>query len=204
MPRQEVTDLLAAWRQGRDGARDELFDRVYGELRRIAGAQVRLQPATMAPTELVHETYLKLIGSARVSAVDRGHFFSLAARAMRQILVDSSRRRRAAKRGGLDQKIGLDEVAEPAAPFDEDQELLALEEALQQLAERSPRLVRLVELRHFAGLPMEEIAEVLEVSSRTLRRDWRTARAFLHARMRGGPVPAEGGTSVVDDPDGQG
>jgi RNA polymerase sigma factor (TIGR02999 family) len=179
-----VTDLLVAWRDGQESARDELFDRVYTELRRIAGAQVRLQPSTMAPTELVHETYLKLLGSAQVSAVDRGHFFSLAARAMRQILVDGSRRRRALKRGGLDQKIALEDAPEAVAPFDEDGQLLALEQALQQLGERDPRLVQLVELRHFAGLPMEEIAEVLGVSSRTLRRDWRTARAFLHARLR--------------------
>lgn len=192
--RAEVTDLLHAWRAGDGRAEEELFERVYGELRRIAGAQVRAHVATLAPTELVHEVYLKLLGR-RPDVADREHFYSLAARAMRHVLVDSARRRKAAKRGGGavdgDFDLAMIQVIGDEGSLD----LVALDEALGQLEALNPRLVRLVELRHFAGLSVEETARELEVSPRTVKRDWRTARAFLFDRIGGdGPNPAESPT----------
>ncbi len=182
-PQAAVTDLLVAWRGGDLAAQDELFERVYVELRRIAGAQVRMQSATMAPTELVHETYLKLLGSASVHAVDRGHFFSLAARAMRHILVDAARRRHALKRGGERSPVDLDMAMVVDTRTDEGLDLLALDQALEHLGKLNPRLVQIVEMRHFAGLSVEETAEQLGLSERTVKRDWRTARAHLYDRL---------------------
>lgn len=189
--RADVTDLLHAWRAGDAHAEEQLFERVYGELRRIAGAQVRAHVATLAPTELVHEVYLKLLGR-RPDVADREHFYSLAARAMRHVLVDSARRRNAAKRGGGAVEGDFDLAMVQVVGDEGSLDLVALDEALAQLEALNPRLVRLVELRHFAGLSVEETARELAVSSRTVKRDWRTARAFLFDRMRG----AEGGEAV--------
>lgn len=180
--RTEVTDLLHAWRAGDERAEELLFDRVYGELRRIAGAQVRAHVATLAPTELVHEVYLKMLGR-RPSVADREHFYSLAARAMRHVLVDSARRRKAVKRGGGAVDGDFDLALVQVVGDDGNLDLVALDEALGQLEALNPRLVRLVELRHFAGLSVEETARELKVSTRTVKRDWRTARAFLFDRI---------------------
>lgn len=179
-----VTELLVACREGDPQAEDLLFDRVYSELRRIAGAQVRMRSTTMLPTELVHETYLKLLGDQVVNARDRGHFFALAARAMRHILVDAARRKTAQKRGGNVTAVKIDEGAIEPAIDDNPMDVLALDEALIDLQEVSPRSVQIVELRHFAGLSVEETARELGCSTRTVKRDWRSARAFLFDRLR--------------------
>ncbi len=181
-----ITEGLAAARLGDRDAFNTVFTAVHDELRRLARAQRRRHSpdATLDTTALVHETYLKLALPANLSVEDRGHFFALAARAMRQILVTSARRRQAQKRGGG--MPALSAGAEFAggvplsgvSPFSLP-ELLAIHQSLERLEELDAELARLVELRFFAGLTEEEIAELRGVSSRTVRRDWKAARAFL-------------------------
>jgi RNA polymerase sigma factor (TIGR02999 family) len=182
-PAGEVTLLLAAARGGDRDAFDRVYALVYGELRRIAHGQLRhgLRDPTLSTTALVHEAYLKLVPHADAPLADRQHFFALAARAMRQILVDAARRRQADKRGGEAARVELDELEVAAAT--RAAEFVALDEALARLESVDERLTRLVELRFFAGLSMAELAELLEVSERTLGRDWRRARAFLQLEM---------------------
>ncbi|MGH9379995.1 MAG: sigma-70 family RNA polymerase sigma factor [Thermoanaerobaculia bacterium] len=178
----ELTELLHAWSHGDKGAADILFPLVYDELRQLARRQLGgRRGQTLDTTGVVHEAYLKLVDPSRISIRDRGHFFCLAARAMRQILIDHARRRLAAKRGGgafhgdLDGgRVGLVERAE---------ELLALDEALEHLARFDPESARTVELRFFAGLSVDEAAEALSVSARTVKRNWARARAFLHREL---------------------
>lgn len=176
----EVTRLLAALGSGADAAEERLFPLVYEELRALAGAYFRNQPAdhTLQPTALVHEAYLKLVRDADAAPRDRAHFLALAARVMRQILVDHARRRGRAKRGGEQlQRITLDHAALGANAQALDP--LALEEALQKLAALGERKARLVELRFFGGLSEEEAADVLRISRATAAREWRFARAWL-------------------------
>jgi RNA polymerase sigma factor (TIGR02999 family) len=175
----EVTSLLVALRDGDRAALDRLFEVVYGELRRLARAQLaRSAPhATLSTTALVNEAYVRFAGAHRLSAGDRQHFYSLAARAMRQILVDHSRRRLAQRRGG-------DVEIVPLADWDRPSEVdlagvMAIDDALSRLEALDERLARLVEWRVFAGLTFEEIASAGELSVTTLKRDWRKARAFL-------------------------
>lgn len=189
-PTGEITGLLAAARQGDGSATRRLMDLVYGELRAMARRQLRhRRPGqTITTTALVHEAYLKLVDQNGVPWQDRSHFFSVAALAMRHILVDAARRRVAKKRGGEDVRITLDELnlrdhggdAEAHAV-----EVLAVDRALTALAALNERLSQLVELRFFAGLTEEEAAEVLGTSERTVRRDWRKARAFLFHALSG-------------------
>ena len=169
----DVTRLLASIRDGDRGALDKLFELVYSELRRLASAQLRrVAPhATLSTTALVNEAYVRFAGAERLSAVDRQHFYSLAARAMRQILVDHARRRLAQRRGG-----GVDIVA--LADWDS-----ATEVDLEQVVAIDERLARIVEWRVFGGLTLEEIAEAGELSVTTLKRDWRKARAFLQREL---------------------
>lgn len=178
----EVTGLLRAWSTGDAEAPERLLPLVYAELRRLAAAQMRRERSdhTLQPTALVHEAYVKLVDQ-RLAWKDRGHFFGIAARAMRQVLVDHARRKQAQKRsGGLEVPI---ESAEPAvAPRTLD--LLALDQALHRLAELDARQARLVELRVFAGLTVEEAAGVLECSPATASRDYRHAEAWLRRQMR--------------------
>ena len=182
----EVTELLEAWKQGDEEAPNRLFPVVYSELRRIAHRRRGPVGDTLRTTALVHETYLKLVGGARASYVDRGHFFAVAARAMRHILVDAARRRAAEKRGG---KVQFTTLEEGRVPVEERAaEVVALDEALQLLEELDPRLVQIVEMRFFAGLSVEETAEALSLSTATVKRDWRKARAFLNQRL--GPADA--------------
>src|SRR5262245_41768490 len=184
-----VTQLLARVSAGDDSAIDRLFPLVYQQLRQAAESALRSERPghTLQPTALVHEAYLKLVGSGGIPARDRGHFLSIAARAMRQILVDHARRRRARKRGQGDTPLPLDfPIAEGAGgagmPLDE---LIALDDALAQLSAKSPRLRSVVELRFFAGLNEEEIAETLGVTTRTVQRDWVRARAWLYREVYG-------------------
>jgi RNA polymerase sigma factor (TIGR02999 family) len=176
----EVTRLLAELRAGDRTALDRLFPLVYGELHGRAHRQLaqRRPGDTLSTTALVHEAYLKLTDSAAQSYNDRIHFFAVASRAMRQILVDYARRKAAEKRGGGRRAISLDH-ADLASP-DRADELIALDDGLHELAALDERLARTVELRFFGGLSVEEAAEVLGTSPRTVKRDWRKARAFLY------------------------
>lgn len=156
---------------------------VYNELRRLAGRYMRGERAdhTLQPTALVHEAYPRLIGQHEVAWQNRSHFYGVAARLMRNILVDHARARQAHKRGGQEQKVTFDEALEFAGG--ERTDVLALDEALSRLAQRDPRQARIVELRFFGGLSENEAAEVLGISVRTVKRDWAVARAWLYREI---------------------
>jgi RNA polymerase sigma factor (TIGR02999 family) len=175
----EITRLLGELRAGRREALDDLLPLVYAELRDLARRRLGCAPgvATLSATEIVHETYLRLADRPGLALEDRRHFFAVAAIAMRQILVDRARRRRARKRGGGQRPLDLDQVQ--AGAEDPVELVLSLDQALRRLAEVDERLARVVELRFFGGLSVEEAAEVLEVDPRTVKRDWRKARALL-------------------------
>jgi RNA polymerase sigma factor (TIGR02999 family) len=180
----DVTGLLVAWSDGDEAARDQLIEAVYGELRRLArGYLQRERPGhTLPPTALVHEAYMKLVDQARVRWQNRSQFFAIAAHLMRRILVDHARARSARKRGsGL--RVPLAENNAVLGPPDLD--VLALDSALQRLAETYPRQSELVELRFFAGLTIEELADVLGVAPITVKRDWALAKAWLHREIHG-------------------
>jgi RNA polymerase sigma factor (TIGR02999 family) len=182
MDSHEVTRLLAAARSGDGKALDALYPIVYEDLRGVAHRALSGgRPGdTLDTTALVHEAYIKLHGSAAFLPQDRRHFFAIAARAMRQIVVDHAR-------GGEFQRVDLD--AATIAGDDSGAALLALEDALQKLGELDERLARVVELRFFGGLTVEETAEVLDVDPRTVKRDWRKARAILYLTLEGDSAP---------------
>jgi len=175
--------LLRAWAGGDRAALEKLTPRVYRTLRRIAGYQMQQEQSgqSMQATALVHEAYLELIDVTNVNWQHRAHFFAVSAQIMRHILLDRARRRVAAKRGGTAERLNLDEV--PDLSGDRAQELIALEDALNTLTERDPRKARVVELRFFGGLSVEETAEVLAVSPETVMRDWKFARSWLQAEL---------------------
>lgn len=164
-------------------ALDELFSLAYEELRRLASSVRRDDPsATLSPTALVHEAWLKLADSPSIAATSRLHFKRIAARAMRQVLVDAARRRKAGKRGaGVALVTFNEELDEPAASAEE---VLALDAALEELARISPRQAMMVESRFFGGLDVKETADVLDVSEATILRDWRAAKAWLARELR--------------------
>jgi RNA polymerase sigma factor (TIGR02999 family) len=174
-------------RQGDPDAVGRVFDRVYAEVRRIAHAEMRrVKPAeTMNTTAVVHEAYLKLVTAAGIAWEDRAHFFAVAATAMRQVLVDHARRASTGKRGGGNRAIPLDDVDSGSGILvgHDSDELLALDAALTQLSSIDERLGRVVDLRYFAGLSVDETAKVLGVAERTVKRDWRRARACLLAAL---------------------
>jgi RNA polymerase sigma factor (TIGR02999 family) len=174
-----VTQLLVDWSEGKQAALDELFPIVYQELRRLAARYLRRERAghTLQPTALVHEAFLRLIDQRRVTWQSRAHFFGLAAQMMRRILVNHALSRRAAKRGGPATSIPLDEElhALPQQPLD----VIALDDALKSLALLDAREARIVELRFFGGLTVEETAEVVGISPATVKREWATAKLFL-------------------------
>ena len=179
----DITGLLASWREGDQQAFERLVPLVYDELRRVARRQLRGEPAavTIQPTALVHEVYLRLVNVRRATLAGRSHFFAVATGLMRQILVDHARRRRADKRGGGVTLLHLDEVspAAPAASLD----VIALDQALEALSRIDPRQGRVVELRYFAGLTTTEVADVLDVSTATVEREWAFAKAWLLRRL---------------------
>jgi RNA polymerase sigma factor (TIGR02999 family) len=182
-----VTQLLSRASAGENGAIDRLFPLVYQQLRSAAESVLRSERPghTLQPTALVHEAYLKLVGGGAIPARDRSHFLSIAARAMRQILVDHARRRGARKRGDGETPLPLDfPIADDGRGLALD-ELVALDDALDHLSENSPRLRSVVELRFFAGLNEEQIAETLGVTTRTVQRDWVRARAWLYREVYG-------------------
>jgi len=182
----EVTKLLLAWSEGDQEALDRLMPLVYDELRRLARSYMRRERAghTLQTTALIHEAYLRLIDAGQVRLESRTHFFAVASRLMRQILVDFARSRGYQKRGGGAQQVSLDEALALGQPRDE--ELVALDEALVTLAELDGRKARVVELRFFGGLTETETAEALNVSPETVRRDWRLAKSWLRHRLSGG------------------
>lgn len=182
---EPITSWIAAARSGDREAAERLYGAVYDDLLRLARAQRARLPAgdTLSTTAVVHEAYLRLDRARRLEVADRHHFYSLAARVMRQVLIDGARRELAGRRGaGLEpQPLPPDEaLVAPERPA----ELLALDEALDALAARDPELARVVELHFFGGLPLASVAEIVGGSERTTRRAWRRARAFLYDRIR--------------------
>lgn len=197
----EITRLLRDASHGDKGAFDRLLPRVYQELHRVAHAKLRFERPghTLSTTALVHETYLRLIDQSRVEWQGRSHFFAIASEAMRRILIDYAKRRGAAKRGAgaIHEELDAAEEAGAVPLFSEGQadELLALDEALERLAEFNPRGALVVQYRFFGGLSAEEMAEVLSTSERTIRRTWTVAKAWLRQELAG--VIADGGESLL-------
>ncbi|HET8945747.1 MAG TPA: sigma-70 family RNA polymerase sigma factor [Candidatus Polarisedimenticolia bacterium] len=187
-PSEDITGILSAWGQGEPGAVDRLFPLVYQELRALARRRAgHVRGETMRTTALVHEAYLRLVDQTRATYENRGHFFAVAAKVMRRLVVDHARERAARKRGGDAERIPIDDsvLADPGERVDH----LALDQALGRLEGLDPRLGRLVELRYFAGLTLEETAEAMSISPATVKRDWFKARAFLMQEMAGTPSP---------------
>lgn len=180
-----MTLLIESANRGDAGASARLMEIVYAELRGLAGAYARDQRAghTLQPTALVHEAFVKLVESDGKGFVDRAHFFAVAATAMRQVLMDHARAKRALKRGGERERVTLDEGL--LAGEQRDLDLLALDDALSELERHDARKHRVVELRFFGGLTAEETARVLGVGLTTVESDWRAARAWLHVRLKG-------------------
>lgn len=180
---KEVTQLLIAWSNGEEEALEKLVPLVYDELRRIARRYMRREPAghTLQTTALVNEAYLRLIEQKEMKWQNRAHFFAISAQLMRRILVSMARARHADKRGGEARQVSLDEalvISEERAA-----ELVALDEAMNELAALDPRRSRVVELRYFGGLSVEETAEVLKISPETVMRDWKRAKAWLYTEL---------------------
>ena len=184
---QDVTALLTALSAGQTEALDELMPIIYENLRLIARRHLRQERAdhTMSTTDLVHEAYLKLVNVEQVEWRDRAHFFAMASRAMRRILIDYARSRTRAKRGGQRKRVSLENAFEVAEESPED--LLALEDALQRLEALNERHCRVVEYRFFGGLSIKETAEALGVSVASVKRDWAVTRAWLNREL--GDVP---------------
>jgi len=180
---ENVTQLLQDWSQGNQQALEELLPLIYNELRKMAHSFLYRERTghTLQTTALVHEAYLKLIDQKDARWQNRSHFFAIAAQAMRRILIDSARRHAAMKRGGPQEKLSLDEV--PDLSQEPNTKLLALDEALNALAEIDPEQSRIVELRYFGGLTIEETAEVMKSSPATVKREWAMARAWLHQTL---------------------
>jgi RNA polymerase sigma-70 factor (ECF subfamily) len=184
----QVSQLLLAWSEGEEGAYEQLVPLVYEELHRLAKRYMRKERSghTLQTSALVNEAYLRLIGVKDVRWENRVHFFAVAARLMRRILVDFARAKHDLKRGGGAQQVSLDDALlmspEPSA------DLLALDEALKRLFALHQRQAEIVEMRYFGGLTEEEVAEVLKVSLRTVQQDWRLARLWLYRELRSGQV----------------
>ena len=180
----QVTQLLLDWSHGDRAALDELMPLVYQELRKLAGGYLRSERPdhTLQPTALIHEAYLRMIGKNMPQWQSRAHFFGVAARLMRQILVEHARTRHAAKRGGDQQKISLDDAPQVFAQSDA-AELLTLDDALTKLAAFDERRSRILEMRSFGGMSVEETALALGVSERTVKRDMRLAQAWIRREL---------------------
>jgi RNA polymerase sigma-70 factor, ECF subfamily len=182
-PQKEVTDLLVEWKQGNKAAMDLLTPLVYNELRRLAERYLRNErsAATLQPTALVHEAYLRLVAQSMPDWESRAHFFGVAAHLMRQILVDHARKHRSAKRGGGVEKLSIDEIVGLGAEKPGD--IIALDDALKALGDIDERKARVIELRFFGGLSVEEAAVALSVSPATIGREQRLAEAWLHREL---------------------
>lgn len=185
MDKSDLTSLLLKYRAGKEGPPEELIQAVYQELRQLAQYYLQQERSdhTLQATALVHEAYLRLFGGdASFEWQDKAHFFALAARQMRRILVDHARRGHAEKRFGGQLKLSLDEISGNPTPYNED--VLALEEAMEGLEAIAPRASQVVELRYFGGLMEKEAAEVLGISLATLKRDWDFAKAWLYNQLK--------------------
>jgi RNA polymerase sigma factor (TIGR02999 family) len=185
-PPQEVTQLLVEWGKGNQAALDELMPLVYAELRRMAGRYMGMQTPghTMQATALIHEAYIRLAGDSPKQWENRAHFFGAAAKAMRHVLVDYARAHLTKRRGGNDYRVvALDEAMVVCG--ERLAEIVALDDALTDLSNLSPRQSQVVELRYFGGLNVEETAEALKVSSETVMRDWRAAKSWLYIQLKG-------------------
>lgn len=181
----KITELLHELREGRSAAFDDLIPLVYEQLRRIAGRRLRKEHGahTLQTTELVHEAYERLAAHHEVNWDDRSHFFAVAARAMRQVLVEHARRKNAQKRGGSAPHVSIDESTPAVAPSPIS--VLALDDALERLEMLDARQAKVVEGRFFAGMTIQQTAQMLDVSASTVKRDWQTARAWLARELRG-------------------
>jgi RNA polymerase sigma factor (TIGR02999 family) len=180
----DITQLLVAWSAGDRAAAEPLISAVYAELKRLARYQLaRERGHTLQPTALVHEAYMKLVDQRSVDWQNRAHFFAIAAQLMRRIVLRRARRRATAKRGGGIADLNIDDALIPAAerPLD----LIALDDALTRLAAMDARQSQVVELRYFGGLNVEETAAVLGLSAGTVKREWRSAKAWLHKELTG-------------------
>ena len=179
----DVTQLLGAIEKGDAKAADELLPLVYGELRKLAAHKMAGESAyqTLQPTALVHEAWLRLVGSEQQSWQNRGHFFAAAAEAMRRILIENARRKRAMRHGGNQQRVDIDEVE--IASNTKEEELLAINEALERFTAHDKQKAELVKLRYFVGMTNEEAAEILGISVPTAKRWWTYARAWLFSQM---------------------
>jgi RNA polymerase sigma factor (TIGR02999 family) len=187
---QEITILLKAWGSGQSSALERLIPLVYRELKRIARQHTRRSDSGMIQaTALVHEAYLRLVDVTSVDWQDRAHFYAMSARVMRGILVDAARARQSQKRGGLLQRInpgaGFDDYRIPDPRSLRAAEILAIDDALDHLAKVSPRQMQVVEMRFFGGLSVEETAEILRISTQSVKRDWTLAKAWLRRELRG-------------------
>jgi len=178
-----ITQLLKEYQSGSKDALDQMFPLVYGELRRLAASRLRGEHSehTLQPTALVHEAYLRLVEQHSADWQNRAHFFGLAAEMMRRILVNHAVKNNAEKRFGNQTRLALDEIVDFTQG--QDVNLISLDEALTTLAEFDPKQAKIVELKFFAGLTNEEIAEVLSISDSTVKREWRIAKAWLHDQM---------------------
>ena len=180
---KNITELLIGYGRGDKEALDQLMPIVYDELRRQAARYLRREQAghTLQTTALIHEAYVRLVDQRNVQWQNRAHFFGIAAQLMRRILVDHARSKKRAKRGGSDIRVSLDDAT--AGVTGQDLDLVALNEALERLAEIDEQQSRVVELRFFSGLTVEETAEVMGISKATVKRDWSMARAWLHREL---------------------
>jgi RNA polymerase sigma factor (TIGR02999 family) len=191
--RREITDALLAWRGGVPDALERLMPLVYDQLRRIARRQLEAERSnhTLSTTGLVHEAYLRLVDQTRVEWSERSHFFAVAAQAMRRVLVDYARKHSAKRRGGGLRPLPIDMLEDPAgadadaiAVIPQADQLLEIDEALDELAQLDPRLVRVIECRYFAGMTDAETARALDITPRTVTRDWVKAKGWLYARLK--------------------
>lgn len=183
LTQKQISQLLVDWSNGDKAALDKLIPLVYGELRRLARYHMRRerQGHTLQTSALVNEAYLRLVDYKRMRWQDRAHFFAVAAQAMRRILIEHARSHSREKRGGEARRVSLDEAA--GLVDEQASEMIALDDALMSLAKFDPRKSQIVELRYFGGLDIEETAEVMGVSPATVKRDWNTARLWLHREV---------------------
>src|SRR5437867_1458252 len=179
----KITQLLVDWNNGRTGALEDLLPLVYAELRRLAAQRLRLERPdhTLQPTALVHEAYIRLVDQRRVRWQNRAHFYGVAAHVMRRILVDRARARKADKRGGAWERVTL--VGDKTSNAANDVDVLVLNDALERLAALDAQQERIVELRYFGGLTLDETAAVIGISTATVKREWAIARAWLRAEL---------------------
>lgn len=186
MEKSPVTQLLVRLKKGEDGIYDQLYPLIYQELRQIAYAQMgrEVNDHTLSKTELVHEAYLKMIDQSQIDFTDRSHFLAIASRCMRQILIDYARKKHAQKRGGQNRDLTyIDELFD--AQKEKAQELIDIDNALDELASLNERLSKVVEMRFFGEMTIQETAEALDISQSTVKRDWMKARGWLYKKLRG-------------------